>query len=52
MPVHLNNTEQVGFNEQFCDNHKVSYYQVWLYMILSTMKVDILKWKERQNAKF
>ena len=34
MPAHLINSEQIGFSEQFCDNQKVPYYQVWLYKTL------------------
>ena len=28
MPVHLINSEQIGFSEQLCDGQKVPYYQV------------------------
>ena len=28
MPVHLINSEQIGFSEQLCDDQKVPYYQV------------------------
>ena len=31
MQVHLMNSEQIGISEQFCDDQKVPYYQVWLY---------------------
>ena len=31
MPVHLTNSEQIGFSEQLCDDQKVPYYQVRLY---------------------
>ena len=30
MPVHLINSEQIGFSEQLCNSQKVSYYQVRL----------------------
>ena len=29
--VYLINREQISISEQFCDDQKVSYYQVWLY---------------------
>ena len=28
MPVHLKNSEQIGFGEQLCDGQKVPYYHV------------------------
>ena len=28
MPVHLINSEQISFSEQFCDDQNVPYYQV------------------------
>ena len=28
MPVHLINSEQINFSEQFCDDQNVPYYQV------------------------
>ena len=28
----LTNSEQIGFSEQLCDDQKVPYYQVWLYI--------------------
>ena len=31
LPVYLINSEQIGISEQFCDDQKVPYYQVWLY---------------------
>ena len=30
-PVNLINSEQIGISEQFFDDQKVPYYQVWLY---------------------
>ena len=32
MPVHIINSEQIGFSEQPCDDQKVPYYQVRLYI--------------------
>ena len=31
IPVYLINSEQIGISEKFCDDQKVSYYQVRLY---------------------
>ena len=33
MPVHLINSEQIGFSEQLCNDQKVPYCQVWLYLV-------------------
>ena len=34
LPVYLMNSEQHGVSEQFCDEQKVPYLQVWLYFVL------------------
>ena len=31
LPLYFINTEQSGFNEQFCNDQKVPHHQVWLY---------------------
>ena len=33
--VYLINSEQFGVSEQFCDDQKVPYYQVWLHQKMS-----------------
>ena len=31
LPVYFINCEQPGVSEQFCNDHKVPYYHIWLY---------------------
>ena len=40
--VYLINSEQIGISEQFCDDQKVPYYQVWQYFGQELISVIIL----------